>query len=232
MPNAGRKTWLVADLPVMAYADVWELQIRLVEARHTASITSEILLLLEHLPVFTLGRRGGRDNLKVSAGVLEAAQIPIFHIERGGDITFHGPGQLVGYGIIHLPSAGLSVSDYVTGLEEVMIRTAACWGVEAGRSPRNRGVWVGGRKLGSVGVAVRRGVAFHGFALNVNVALEPFCWIHPCGLKGVEMTSLERQLTRSLPIEEVRETLKVRVQSVFGINLQAVDPTALKSLLA
>lgn len=229
--HSTRTTWLVADLPVMAYADAWRLQGRLVESRHTALVSSNILLILEHPPVFTLGRRGGRENLKVSEGFLEATGIPVFQIERGGDITFHGPGQLVGYGIIHLPSAGISVTDYVTGLEEIMIRTAAYWDVIAERNPKNRGVWVGSRKLGSIGVAVRRGVTFHGFAFNVNVSLEPFSWIHPCGLKGVEMTSLERELTRSLPIEAVRETLKFNTESVFQIGLNPVDLETLENFL-
>jgi lipoyl(octanoyl) transferase len=231
LPHLPGRTWLVVDLPVMAYAEAWRLQARLVEARHTASIASNILLLLEHPPVFTLGRRGGRDNLKVSEGFLEATGIPIFHIERGGDITFHGPGQLVGYGIIDLPAAGMSVTDYVKGLEEIMIRAAACWGVTAERNPKNRGVWVGNRKLGSIGVAVRRGITFHGFAFNVNLCLEPFSWINPCGLKGVEMTSLERELTRSLPIEEVRETLKRNTESVFKIDLRPVDLATVEALL-
>jgi lipoyl(octanoyl) transferase len=177
-------TWL------MEYEKARDLQVRLVDARYRGMLGSDILLLMEHLPVFTLGRRGGRENLTVSELFVKNAGISIIHAERGGDVTFHGPGQLVGYPIIDLRAVGLTVTGYVEMLEEVMILTAAHWGVTATRNPRNHGVWVGDRKLGSLGIAIRRGIAFHGFALNVNNSLEPFDWINPCGLQGVKMTSI------------------------------------------
>jgi lipoate-protein ligase B len=151
------------------------LQLRLVEARIQGQMTQDILLLLEHPPVFTLGKRGGRENLLVSEDVLVQSGIPIVQIERGGNITFHGPGQLVVYPIVHLPSFGLGVVDMVERLEELMIRTCAAWDVSAGRNALNRGAWVGLKKIGSIGIAVRRGVSFHGLALNVNLDLKPFC---------------------------------------------------------
>ena len=225
------KSWHYLDLPLLDYSEAWQLQARLVAARRSELIDSDIFLLLEHPPVFTLGRRGGRENLTVSESFLEQSGIPIFHVERGGNITFHGPGQLVGYGIVDLQAAGLSVLDYVTGLEEVMIRTAAHWGVPAERNPLNRGVWVGTTKLGSIGIAVRRGVAFHGFAFNVNLSLEPFSWINPCGLKGIGVTSLARELSSRLPITEVRDSLKDNLQSIFQIQLVPADLTKMELLL-
>lgn len=197
-PASGRasRKWFCADLPMLDYRTAWDLQVRLVAARKGGIIGSDVLILLEHEPVFTLGRRGGRENLTVSEAFLEEAGVCVLHVERGGNITFHGPGQLVGYPILDLQAAGLSVTGYVERLEEVMIRTAAEWGVVAERNSLNRGVWAGGRKLGSVGIAIRRGISFHGFAFNVKPSLKPFGWINPCGLKGIEMTSLERELSR------------------------------------
>jgi lipoate-protein ligase B len=225
------KSCLCLDLPLLDYREAWQLQAKLVAARRSQLIDSEILLLLEHPAVFTLGRRGGRENLTVSESFLEQSGIPIFQVERGGNITFHGPGQLVGYGIVDLHAAGLSVIDYVTCLEEVMMRTAAHWGVLAERNPLNRGIWVGTSKLGSIGIAVRRGVAFHGFAFNVNLSLEPFSWIHPCGLKGIGVTSLARELSCDLPTTEVRESLKQIIESVFQIQLVPTDLTRIELLL-
>jgi lipoate-protein ligase B len=123
------------------------------------------------------------------------------------------------------------VTEFVERLEEVMIRTAAQWGVPARRDPRNRGVWVGNSKLGSIGIAVRRGITFHGFAFNVNVSLEPFTWINPCGLKGIGVTSLELELSRSLPLSDVRAAVKSSVESVFGVELAPADWPALQHLL-
>ncbi|GKT10826.1 lipoyl(octanoyl) transferase LipB [Desulforhabdus sp. TSK] len=216
-----QKTWLYLDLGLLDYRKVWRLQEQLVAARQSDAVERDVFLLLEHPPVFTLGRKGGRENLTVPESFLEESGIPIFHVERGGNITFHGPGQLVGYGIVHLPSAGLLVVDYVTRLEEVMIRTAAHWGVAAVRNPLNRGVWVGNSKLGSVGIAVRRGVSFHGFAFNANVSLDPFGWIHPCGLKGIGVTSLARELGRPVLLSEVRHALKQNIEDVFQVKLGA-----------
>jgi lipoate-protein ligase B len=208
----------------MDYEKVRELQVRIVTARECGTIVPDILLLTEHEPVFTLGRRGGRENLRVSELFLEEARIPVVHAERGGDITFHGPGQLVGYPILDLRAAKLTVTGYVERLEEIMIRTVAHWGVRATRNRLNHGIWVDGRKLGSLGIAIRRGIAFHGFALNVNVSLEPFGWINPCGLQGVKMTSLEQQIARKASMKEVREQMKCNIEEVFDVDLNLEIP--------
>ncbi len=211
---------------MLNYEEGRDLQLRLVTARVNGTVSSDILLLVEHGPVFTLGRRGGRKNLIVSELFLKKAQIPVVHVERGGDITFHGPGQLVGYPILDLRAAKLTVTDYVERLEEIMIRTAAHWGVHATRNRLNHGVWAGGRKLGSLGIAIRRGIAFHGFALNVNVSLEPFGWINPCGLHGVKMTSLEQEIARKASMKEVREQIKANIKDVFDVDLnQGIPPS-------
>jgi lipoate-protein ligase B len=228
-PKAG--TWLCAELPAIQYREALDLQRSLVAARRERVIDSEVVLLLEHPPVFTLGRRGGEENLMVSGAFLEKSEIQVIQVERGGDITFHGPGQLVVYPILDLKEVGLSVVDYVTGLEEIMIRTAGDWGITAERNPINRGIWVGNNKLGSVGIAIRRGVSFHGFAFNVNLSLEQFNWINPCGLQSVGMTSMERELLRGVPMNKVYEAVKNHIEAVFGIELLKVTLSELQTFL-
>ena len=225
------KKWLCVDLPVTEYREAWDLQHKLVSARKDQIIDKNVVLFLEHPPVFTLGRRGGLDNLTVSEGFLEKTGISVIHVERGGDITYHGPGQLVVYPIIDLRDSRLRVLDYVTALEEVIIRAAKDWGVVAGRNPMNRGVWIANKKLGSIGITVRRGVSFHGIAFNVNVALEPFDWINPCGLKGISMTSMERELSHQLSMKKVRETVRRHFEAVFGVELATKKLSELRSLM-
>lgn len=227
-----RSRWWAATWLGAAYQPLWALQTALVEARRTGNLEADTALLVEHTPVFTLGRRGGMDNLRISPAFLERSGIPVVHVERGGDITYHGPGQLVIYPIVDLPRARLKVVTFVEGLEEVMIRVAEDFGVRAERSPRNRGVWVGERKLGSVGIAVRRGVSFHGLALNVNPDLTPFQWIHPCGLQGVQMTSLAREGAEAVPLDPVLDSARCHLEDVFGVELQDVDASHLTAGLA
>jgi lipoate-protein ligase B len=214
----------------MDYEEASSLQVRLVEARGRRQIP-DVVLLLEHPPVFTLGRRGGDAHFLVDENYLKARGIPVFQAERGGEVTHHGPGQLVGYPIVDLRENGWKVVDFVAALEEVMIRTAAHWGIRAERNALNRGVWVGMDKLGSIGIAVRRGISFHGFALNVNTDLEPFQWVNPCGLQGVRMTSMERILGDKVPMEEVRETAKRQIEAVFSVRLQTTSLEELTGLL-
>ena len=201
--------WLLIELPAMEYTRAWELQNNLAGARKDRVIDKDVVLLLEHPRVFTLGRRGGLKNLTVSEDFLEKAGIPVIHVERGGDITFHGPGQIVMYPIIDLRAARLGVIDYVGMLEEVMIRTASDWGIEAVRNHLNRGVWVGNNKLGSIGIAIRKGISFHGMAFNVNLSLEPFGWINPCGLQNIGMTSMEKELSYKVSMDEVLSLIHI-----------------------
>lgn len=221
------KKWFSIEFPLLAYNEAWDLQHDLVTDRKNKILETDIALILEHPPVFTLGRRGGLENLMVSEDFLEKSGISVIHAERGGDITFHGPGQIVVYPVIDLRNAGLTVVDYVSRLEEIMIRTAADWGIIAKRNSRNRGVWVGNNKLGSIGIAVRRGISFHGFAFNVNLSLEPFSWIHPCGLKDIGMTSMELELLRKIPTNWVREKIKRHIESVFHVKLTKTIPSEL-----
>jgi lipoate-protein ligase B len=232
MTPAALHTWHAVDLGRMPYPDAWDLQLRLVEARSQGRVDNDVILFVEHPPVFTLGRRGGRENLLVPEEMLRQSGIPIVQVERGGNITYHGPGQLVVYPIVHLPSFGLGVVDMVDRLEEVMIRTCAAWGVEAGRNKLNRGAWVGMKKIGSIGIAVRRGVSFHGLALNVNLDLTPFCWIQPCGLEGVAATSIQVECRDSVEIADVTPVLQSRMEGVFQTPLAPLSSEELFSLLS
>jgi len=206
----------LVDLGSIDYAAAYSLQLALVEKRRSGQPADDLFLVTEHPSTFTLGRRGGRENLMVTEEFLAARQIPLVHIERGGDITFHGLGQLLLYPILHLRQAGLSVAGYVHCLEEVMIRLAAASGVVADRDPRNHGVWAGGKKLGSVGIAIRHGIAFHGLALNVNLDLTPFSWVNPCGLSGVRMTSISRECGREVTLDAVKKDLLGQLTHIFS----------------
>lgn len=225
------RKWVYTDIPLMDYREMWQLQLSLVEAKHTRSDLPDAVFLVEHPSVFTLGHRGRRDNLLASEKFLREQGISVFHVERGGDITYHGPGQLVGYPVVRLRSNGWRVADFVEALEEVMIRSLADWGIRADRKTLNRGVWVGMFKIGSVGIAVRRGVSFHGFALNVNTSLEPFNFINPCGLQGVQMTSVKRILDKEIPMEEVRRASVCHIEDIFDVELKIVGVEDIYRLL-
>ncbi len=229
MPEPEPNTWLTVDLGRVPYAEAWDLQLRLVAARAAGRLTHDTVLFLEHPAVFTLGKRGGRENLLVSEEMLGRSGIDIVQVERGGVITYHGPGQQVVYPIVHLEKAGIGVVDMVTRLEAVMIRTCGVWGIEAERNPRNRGVWVGSKKIGSIGLAVRRGVCFHGMALNVAMDLTHFCWIEPCGLAGVGMTSMHLETEKEISLAGVRPALADSMQAVFGIRLTPAPPESIFS---
>ena len=229
-PPGNAVCWRV-DLPVTDYSRVLHLQRRIVAAKKAGRMTADAALILEHPPVFTLGRNGGRENLIASEDFLERRGIQVVQIERGGNITFHGPGQLVVYPILDLNRAGLGVRAYVGGLETAMVRTAADWGLRSAGDEANRGVWIDGKKLGSIGVAVTRGVCFHGLAFNVNLSLEPFSWINPCGIQNCRMTSLMAELSRKIPMHRVREAMAGHLADVFDIKWQAMDPASLENRL-
>lgn len=212
-----RRKCHILDLPVLEYSAALDLQHQLVAARIDGRLDRDIVLILEHPPVFTLGRRGGVGNLKVSEAFLRIKGIPLVRVERGGDITYHGPGQLVVYPIVDLRSGKSRVVEFVECLEEIMIRVLSQWGLDGVRNPANRGVWVGPSKIGSLGIAIRRSVSFHGFALNVNTSLEPFQWVNPCGLSGASVTSMEKELDSVIAISDVRDAIGGLLQNVLGM---------------
>jgi lipoyl(octanoyl) transferase len=218
---------LLLDLGLSDYTETYELQQELAAKRKSGELNSDLFLITEHPATFTLGRRGGRDNLMVSEDFLKEKNIPLVHIERGGDITFHGEGQLVIYPIYDLRKGGVTVAAYVALLEEVMLQLAQKRGVTACRDPRNNGIWVGDKKLGSVGIAIRHGISFHGLAINVNVSLEPFSWVNPCGLTGVSMTTLAKELDENILLETVKKDLVFTLGSVFKRSISVVSEVPL-----
>ena len=226
-----RPCWFSVEFERLDYRRAWELQEKIVIARRAGVLQKDIVLFLEHPSVFTLGRRGGRDCMLVTDAFLEKAGIPIIQVERGGNITYHGPGQIVAYPIVDLQTARIKVVDFVNRLEEVMLRTAENWGIAAGRNDANRGIWVGPKKMGSIGIAVRRGISFHGLALNVQTDLTPFSWIQPCGLQDVGMTSMQQECAQTLSMNRVRSVLKAQFEAVFGINLIQREPADLDAIL-
>ena len=216
------------DMGTMGYPEAWDLQQALVRAKIKKNLSQDVFLLLEHAPVFTLGRRGGAENLTVPDAFLKESGIQVIQVERGGDITYHGPGQMVVYPILDLDRQRLGITDLVSMLEEIMIRISGSVGVTADRNPRNRGVWVDNKKLGSIGLAVRKGISFHGMALNVNLSMAPFTWIHPCGLSDISMTSLEKELPRRPSMQTVRKLTKQHLGDVFGFHLEEITRERLK----
>jgi lipoyl(octanoyl) transferase len=185
---------LVADLGVMPYGDALALQRSAAHARLSGALADDLLLLVEHPPVITLGRSTKQGNLLASPELLAARGVELYDVERGGDVTFHGPGQLVGYPIINLEHHTPDLHWYLRRLEEVMMRVLASLDVVAARNPGKTGVWVDGRKIASIGVHARQWVTWHGFALNVTTDLSYFDLMVPCGIADVVMTSVEREL--------------------------------------
>jgi len=216
------RTVEIRRLGVLPYGEALALQRALVEERR-ANRVSDLLLLVEHPHVLTLGVRGdgGRSHILATDAALASRGIDVFETGRGGDITYHGPGQLVGYPIVDLKPDRQDVHRYVRDLEEVLIRSAADYGVEAGRVPGLTGVWVGREKLAAIGVRIARWVTSHGFALNVSTDLEHFNLIVPCGIADRGVTSLERLLGRRVDIDEVSARVAMRFGEVFDRDVQA-----------
>ncbi len=208
-----RKGYIV-DLGVIDYKKAWDLQ-RDLWSRRVREELPDLLLFLEHPHVITLGRRGNRSYLIASQEVLDAMAISIYHVERGGDVTYHGPGQLVVYPILDLKGYGYRLIRFVDQLEEVILCTLKDFGMEGKRDSLNRGVWVNGEKIASLGVTIKRWVSFHGLAVNYETDLSYFDLIHPCGLVGKKMTSMEKILGKKIPRESLIERTRLHFKEIF-----------------
>jgi lipoyl(octanoyl) transferase len=210
----------VRRLGVVAYGEALELQKEFVEQRRAGEISDQ-LLLLQHPPVITLGvrTRNARTNVLASPEALASAGVELFETGRGGDVTYHGPGQLVGYPIISLKPDRCDVHRYVRDIEEVMVRTAAAFGVNAHPVAGLTGIWVGDEKLGAIGVRIARWITSHGFALNVATDLTGFGLIVPCGIADKGVTSLEKLLGWSLSLSDVEDAAAAAFADVFECSL-------------
>src|SRR5467141_2258689 len=221
---------LQVDLGLIGYAEAWELQKRVVAARKAGAI-EDVLLLCEHSPVITLGRSGKRENLLASEHVLRQKGVEFHATDRGGDITYHGPGQIVGYPILNLGAIRRDVLWYVRMLEEAMIRATAELGVAAKRVEGKTGIWIENgnaeEKLAAIGVHISRWVTSHGFAYNVSTDLRYFDLIVPCGIADRKATSLEKLLGRSVKREEIAPRIANHLGEVFGLELKQTSQTEL-----
>ena len=204
------------------YAAALELQRERVAQRKAGNVP-DTLILLEHPHVYTLGRNASEENVLVSPEFLASRGAQVFHTDRGGDVTYHGPGQLVGYPILDLTRHRRDISWYMRSIEDVLIRTAHDFGIEAARSPGCTGVWVGNDKLAAMGVHLSRWVTSHGFALNVNADLRYFEWIVPCGLRGKGVTSMEKLLGHPVKMDEVNNRVVEHFAEVFGMEVRTVE---------
>ncbi|TVQ16841.1 MAG: lipoyl(octanoyl) transferase LipB [Bacteroidetes bacterium] len=222
------------DLGLIAYKDGWEYQEKLFneitrakkainEGESNKEVTPNYLLFCEHRHVYTLGKSGSAENLLINQLQLQAREAEFFHIDRGGDITYHGPGQIVGYPILNLEYFVTGVRDYIFKLEEAVIQLLADYGIQSGRLEGATGVWLDTgtprvRKICAIGVRTSRWVSMHGFAFNVNTNLEYFNFINPCGFTDKTVTSMEKELGAAQDIEKVKKELKAKIASVFGME--------------
>ncbi len=197
------------------YLETLDLQER-VHAQRVSGTCPDTLFLLEHRPVYTLGRSAAESHVLYPEDRLQTEGIERVATTRGGDVTYHGPGQLVGYPILHLGEAGLRVLEFIDALEETLIRAVAAFGIAAGRDPRNRGVWVGNAKLAALGIRVSRQVTMHGFALNVAPRMEDYRGIVACGLQDVGVTSLALLLDETPDMADVKRQVRASFLNVFG----------------
>ena len=223
----------------MPYASALALQREAAMARLAGGIADDLLLLVEHPPVITLGRSAKLGNLLASPDLLAARGVELFEVERGGDVTFHGPGQLVGYPIVDLARHRQDLHWYLRQLEAVMIRSLAAIGIAAARNPGKTGVWVGNRKIASIGVHARQWVTWHGFALNVTTDLSYFDLIVPCGIQDVTMTSVERELLEAAggaclaPSPTLLDDVRANTVAAFSALFELVpEPADAATLLA
>ena len=209
----------VAELGRVDYRRALELQREAVARRKQGAVCDQ-LLLLEHPHVITLGRNGHMENLLADEQILDRAGISLYPTDRGGDITYHGPGQLVGYPILDLREWKRDVGAYVRGLEQVLIDTLSDYGIEAGRIPGLTGVWVEGRKIAAIGVHISRWVTSHGFALNVNTDLSYFQYIVPCGLPDSEVTSVTQEVRTSIEMRDAVQFTCRAFQAIFAVPVK------------
>jgi lipoyl(octanoyl) transferase len=232
---------LVSDLGSRPYAEALALQRAVARARICGAVEEDVLLLLEHPPVVTLGRSSKQHHLLASPALLAKRGVELFEVERGGDVTFHGPGQLVGYPIVDLKRHTQDLHWYLRQVEEALIRALAPFGITGARNAGLTGVWVHGRKLASIGVHARDWVTWHGFALNVTTDLTYFDLVVPCGIAEVDMTSISRELEmsgESPPVSDAaigalaRERVAGAFAEVFGLDPVPLAPAELDALVA
>ncbi len=205
------------DLGTAKFAETWDLQKSLLASRVENRIT-DTLLFVEHPNVYTIGKAGSNSNIIADTEFISQNEIEIFEIDRGGDVTFHGPGQIIGYPIINLANWEKDIHKYLRAIEEAIINVCKEYDINATRNPEYTGVWVGENKICAIGVKVSRWVTMHGFAFNVNTNLNLFNGIIPCGIKDKGVTSLEKEIGRKINIDVVKKSVLNNFAKVFGYD--------------
>lgn len=222
---------LVAQLDEIDYLEALSMQEQLLQLRQQDKIP-DILLLLQHPPTLTLGTRDNRHNILLPEAELERQGVKVYKINRGGDVTYHGPGQIVGYPILNLKGFGKSVRVYVDKLEDLFIRLLREeYGITAGRDSQYTGVWVGNEKITAIGCAVKRWVTMHGFAFNVNTNLTHFNWINPCGITDRGVTSLQKLLGQTQNMEQVYQQVVKHFSQVLDCEPKLINRQTLQEIL-
>lgn len=216
------------DLGLIGYEECLNLQHELVRLRRDGAV-GDTLLLLEHSPVMTMGTSGGEDAFLTPLQSVKDAGIEIYRTDRGGNVTYHGPGELVGYPILDLRRHGKDVHLLLRNLEQVIVDCLADYGVEGEIVPGLTGVWVGGDKICSIGVAVRRWISYHGFAFNVKPNFQHWSLIHPCGLVNKKVTSLSRLIGDDVSMQEVKERVASKFAAVFGMEPLKMEADELRA---
>lgn len=206
---------LYCNLGLIDYKEAWDLQKETFELRVNNKIP-DIIYLLEHPNTYTFGKSADHKNLIGSEEYLSANKISVYDIDRGGDITYHGPGQIVGYPIINLEEWQQDTHKYLRALEEIIIKTCAEYGIDSARIPKYTGVWVEDRKIAAIGIKVTRWITMHGFAFNINTDLSFFSGIIPCGISDKEVTSVKKELNKDISIDETKAKLVGNFKDVFG----------------
>ena len=213
--NNINRHFLYCDLGFIDYQEAWDLQERILQLRIENKVP-DILLLLEHPHTYTFGKTSHKDNLIASQEFIDKYNIKIFEIDRGGDITYHGPGQIVGYPIINLSVWHEDSHLYLRAIEEMIINVCANYGIIAYRFPPHTGVWINNeRKIAAIGIKIKKWITMHGFAFNFNTDLDVFEGIIPCGIKDKDVTSIEREISRKVDIQEGKELLVKNFMKVF-----------------
>jgi len=229
---AERELWTVS-LGRVGYGEALELQRNIARDRISGAIPQDVLLLVEHPPVVTLGRASKEKHLVASPEFLQSKGVELFEVERGGDVTFHGPGQLVGYPIIDLKRHRQDLHWYLRKIEEALINTLADYGITGERNTAFTGVWTRGKKIASIGVHAREWVTWHGFALNVATDLSYFDLIIPCGIDGVVMTSIARELgSEQISMQDVHERVTAKFAEAFDVTAVMTSLTTLLETVA
>jgi lipoate-protein ligase B len=217
MMAAERQTGYWLDLGLTKYGPAFAIQEQILQARLDGQLAPTVILQ-ENFPIFTIGRSGSRDNILSSPQDLEQRGIEVLEVNRGGDVTYHGPGQLIVSPLLYLADVGLNANQYLHRLEDVLIELLACYDIQAGKKEGHPGVWRQEAKIAAVGIAVKHGYTFHGFSLNLKPDLAAFNLINPCGVRQMPVTSIRQVLGQSPPMEQIKTQLREILQKSFALE--------------